>query len=184
LSRALVISALSALAAACVAEPVKVAEPDFDSRMRAVIRDQAQRDYAGECGRVSLPDNAIFPLELTGGGPPEYAVTFGRVLCESDGGRTTRFSGTGGPLMQFWIGSGGPPRIMLEQPMFGFSTGQARLIAYQHGSFCPDGTGPNMCRITYVWNDKERRLVAAEHRYFDGGEDPPPVEYDALQLPG
>lgn len=156
---------------------------DYDARMRAVIRDRAQQDHGEGCGTLALPDAAILPVEVTGGGLPEYAVTFGRALCSADGGATTRFSGTGGPLVQFWIGSGGPPRLLLEQNMFGFSPGDARLVAQQHGSFCPGGAGPNMCQVTYVWNEATRRLEAVEHRLFTGdGDEPPPVEYGGLQL--
>jgi hypothetical protein len=156
--------------------------PDFDAEIRRVIREQAQRDYASECGVLTVPDRAIIPLELTGGGLPEYAVTFGRVLCAADGGQSTRFQGTGGPLVQFWIGSGGPPRIMLEQTMHGFSVSDGRLVAQQHGGFCPGGAGPNVCVITYAWDERTRRLEVVERRFDENGSGLAPMQYGYDEL--
>lgn len=158
--------------------------PDYDAQMRAAIREQAQRDYGADCGVVSVPDRAINPVEVTGGGLSEYVVSFGRVLCQADGGPTTRWEGTGGDWLQFWSGSGGPPRIILEQSMYGFSVEPGRVIAQQHGTFCEDGAGPNLCLVTYLWNPQTRRLEIASRRYFDGPEDgtPSPVQYDGAKL--
>jgi hypothetical protein len=189
MSRALLFAGLTALTAACAAprsEPASPAtvvateaelRPAYDAEMRAFIRQQAQRDYGGECGAVTVPDRAIIPLELTGGGLPEYAVTFGRVLCAGDGGQSTRWQGTGGPLIQFWIGSGGPPRLMLEQTMHGFSVTGGKLVAQQHGGFCPGGAGPNVCVVTYGWDERTRRLEVQERRFDENGTGLAPMQY-------
>ena len=194
MSRALLFAALSLLLFGCAA-PVDVSQapttvvateaqmrPDFDAEMRRLIRDQAQRDYASECGVVTIPDRAIIPVELTGGGLPEYAVTFGRVECATDGGQSTRWQGTGGPLMQFWIGSGGPARIMLEQTMHGFSVVDGRLVAQQHGGFCPGGAGPNVCVVTYGWDDRTRRLEVLDRRFDENGTGLAPMQYGYDEL--
>jgi hypothetical protein len=188
------LAAAAAALAAC-ASPIEEAQapatvvaaeaelrPGFDAEMRRFIRDQAQRDYASECGVVTVPDRAIIPLELTGGGLPEYAVTFGRVLCAADGGQSTRWQGTGGPFVQFWIGSGGPARIILEQTMHGFSVVDGRLVAQQHGGFCPGGAGPNVCVITYAWDEQTRRLEVVERRFDEDGGSLAPMQYGYDQL--
>ncbi|HEX6860916.1 MAG TPA: hypothetical protein VF138_12055 [Caulobacteraceae bacterium] len=182
MSRALLLSLLLTSCAAPQAPARMVgteadARPNFDAEMRATIRDQAQRDYAAECGTVTVPDSAIIPLELTGGGLPEYAVTFGRVECAVDGGHSTRWQGTGGPFIQFWIGSGGPPRIMLEQTMHGFSVTDGGLVAQQHGGFCPGGAGPNVCVVTYRWDDRTRRLEVVSRVFDETGSGLAPMRY-------
>jgi len=189
-------AAVAALLSACAA-PVPQAQasatvvateaqtrPDVDGETRQAIRDRAQRDYGGECGTVTLPDRAFIPLELTGGGLPEYAVTFGRALCATDGGQSTRWQGTGGPLIQFWIGSGGPPRLMLEQTMHGFSVVNGRLVAQQHGGFCPGGAGPNVCVVTYGWDERTRRLEVIERRFDEDGNGLAPMQYGYRELTG
>lgn len=194
MSRALLLAALSLMLFGCSparADPkapttVVATEaqmrPNFDAEMREVIRDQAQRDYGGECGTVTVPDRAIIPLELTGGGPPEYAVSFGRVECAVDGGQSTRWQGTGGPLMQFWIGSGGPARIMLEQAMHGFSARDGELVARQHGGFCPGGAGPSVCVVTWRWDHLTRRLELGERTFDLNGSSLASAQYGYEEL--
>lgn len=194
MSRALLFAALSLLLFGCstayadanapttvVATEAEM-RPNYDAEMRQVIREQAQRDYGGECGTVTVPDSAIIPLELTGGGLPEYAVTFGKVECAVDGGRSTRWQGTGGPLMQFWTGSGGPARIMLEQTMHGFSAVEGGLVAQQHGGFCPGGAGPNVCVVTYGWDPNLRRLEVLDRRFDEDGSGLAPMQYGYEEL--
>jgi hypothetical protein len=189
MSRALLSAAVATVLAAC-ASPYDAAQapatvvateaqmrPHYDAEMREVIRAQAQRDYASECGTVTVPDRAIIPIEVTGGGLPEYAVTFGRVLCATDGGQSTRWQGTGGPFIQFWLGSGGPPRIMLEQTMHGFSVAGGQLIAQQHGGFCPGGAGPNVCVVTYRWDERTRRLEVVSRVFDEDGQGLSPMQY-------
>lgn len=133
--------------------------PDMND-VHAAIAAEAQRLYGGECGQVSVPERAITAVELTGGGHPEIAVLFSRVQCGADGGLTTRWQGTGGAMVQFWLASGGPPRMLLEHSMMGFSPADepAGLITHQHGGFCPEGAGPNICEVVYHWNDRDRAL--------------------------
>ena len=147
--------------------------PDFEAEITSVIRADAQRSYGPECGRVTVPDRAFIPVELTGGGLPEYAVTFGRVHCEATGGAGP-WTGTGGVMMQFWIGSGGPARLLLEHSMFGFTIEPERLVSLQHGAFCPGGAGPSMCLVSYAWNDKDRRLDVVARRFYEGDGNEPP----------
>jgi hypothetical protein len=167
-----IVLASAALLASCAAVPrgnpqapaiVVARESDQPEahlrRLKAVIRQDAATSYGAECGTLVVPDNAFIPVEITGGGLPELAVSFGRVRC---GLGATRFTGTGGVLMQFWIGSGGPVRLLLEQQMHGFTARGDGLVTMQHGGFCPDGAGPDQCRVTYRWNDKDRRLDVVE----------------------
>ena len=141
-------------------EPIPVwTEPGLDmNAIHAAIQTEAQRLYAGECGEVRVPERAIETIELTGGGAAEYAVFFSRVQCAADGGPTTRWQGTGGAVVQFWLASGGAPRLLLEHSMLGFSPTGNELITHQHGGFCPNGAGPNVCEVVYRWNGNDRRL--------------------------
>jgi hypothetical protein len=146
--------------------------PDMNT-VHAAIASEAQRLYGGECGEVRVPERAIEAVELTGGAHPEFAVFFSRVECRGDGGSTTRWQGTGGAMVQFWLASGGPPRLLLEHSMMGFSPADAfaGLITHQHGGFCPEGAGPNICEVIYRWNDRDRALeVASRTALEESGE--------------
>jgi hypothetical protein len=145
------------------------------ARLKAVIRQDAVTSYGAECGTIEVPDNAFIPVEITGGGLPEIAVTFGRVHC---GLGMNRFSGTGGVMMQFWIGSGGPVRLLLEKQMHGFTPAGTRLITMQHGAYCPGGAGPDQCRVIYQWNDQDRRLDVIERRLASTLNRTEPMTYD------
>jgi hypothetical protein len=143
--------------------PMPIADepaPDMNE-VHAAISSEAQRLYANECGEVRVPERAIETVELTGGGHAEYAVLFSRVQCAADGGATTRWQGTGGAVVQFWLASGGPPRLLLEHSMLGFSPAGDGLITHQHGAFCPGGAGPNICEVIYRWNGNDRTLEVA-----------------------
>jgi hypothetical protein len=134
-------------------------EPQLDmNEVHAAISSEAYRLYREECGEVRVPERAIEAIEITGGGNAEYAVLFSRVQCATDGGPTTRWQGTGGAVVQFWLASGGPPRLLLEHSMLGFSPTGDGLITHQHGAFCPGGAGPNVCEVIYRWNDRDRSL--------------------------
>ena len=148
-------------------------------KVRAAIRAEANRLYADECGSVQLPDRAFEPIEITGGGHPEYAVLFGRGLCVGDGG-SGRWQGSGGSLVQVWLASGGPPRMLLEHSMHGFSPGPRSFLSLQHGGFCPGGAGPGVCLVQYEWNDRDRSLEAVHRRFYDGSArlQPPRMSYD------
>ena len=147
--------------------------------VRATIRTEVQRLYADECGTVTLPDRAFEPIEITGGGLPEYAVLLGRGTCVRDGG-SGRWQGTGGSVVQLWLASGGPPRMLLEHSMHGFSVSPRGFLSLQHGGYCPGGAGPGMCLVSYQWNDQDRTLEVDHRRLFDyqhPGE-PPHMDYD------
>lgn len=180
------------LACGCDAPPrgdpdapaVRVATEPADTaahlaRMTDVIRRDAEISYGQECPRITIPDAALIPVEITGGGLPELAVTFGPVRC---GQALTRFSGTGGVMVQFWIGSGGPVRLLLEQQMHGFSPRGDSLVTMQHGSYCPGGGGPDQCRVTYRWNGDDRRLEVVERRLASSLGTVQPMDYDWERL--
>ena len=152
-------------------------------QVRAAIRAEAQRLYGEECGTVTLPDRAIVPVEVTGGGLPEYLVLFGRGICEVDGG-SGRWLGSGGAVVQFWLASGGPPRMLLEHQMHGFTTREDGLVSDQHGGFCPGGAGPSACLVFYRWNERDRTLEVVERRYYDGAtpEQPPRMQWGYEQI--
>jgi hypothetical protein len=152
-------------------------------RIRAAVRQEATRLYAGECGSVRIPDQAFEPIEITGGGLPEYAVLLGRGVCAGDGG-SGRWQGSGGSVVQVWLASGGPPRMLLEHQMHGFSPVPRGLLSLQHGGYCSGGAGPGMCLVQYEWNDRGRRLEVAHRRLYDDQHpgSPPRMgfEYEAI----
>lgn len=143
-------------------------------RMKAAIRRDAQASYGEECGTIAVPDHAFIPVEISGGGLPELAVSYGRVEC---GIGRTRFSGTGGVMVQFWIGSGGPVRLLLEHQMHGFTSEGDRLATLQHGAYCPGGAGPDACLVTYAWNGQDRRLDVVGRALVSQLSDVPEMRY-------
>jgi hypothetical protein len=145
------------------------------ARMKAVIRQDAVTSYGAACGTITIPEDAFIPIEVTGGGLPELAVPFGRVECAAG---ATCFSGTGGGLVQFWIGTGGPVRLLLEHQVHGFTPVHRRLVTMQHGGYCPGGAGPDQCRVTYQWNDQDRRLDVIERVLASSLEHMTPMAYD------
>ena len=134
--------------------------------VRATVRQEVRRLYADECDDVTLPDRAFEPIEITGGGLPEYAVLLGRGICARDGS-SGRWQGTGGTVVQVWLTSGGPPRMLLEHSMHGFSVSPRGFLSLQHGGYCPGGAGPGMCLVSYQWNDQDRALEVAHRRLYD-----------------
>jgi hypothetical protein len=138
------------------------------SLVRRAVRTEAQRLYGRDCGRVTIPDRAFLPVEITGANNPEFAVLFGRARCEKWGNSSQRWSGTGGPIVQFWYASDGPARMLLERTMMGFTPKPAGLVSVQHGTTCPGGAGPNPCVVTYRWNEKDRALEVTSRVFIDG----------------
>jgi hypothetical protein len=136
--------------------------------VRAAVRAEAQRLYGRDCGKVTIPDRAFVPVEITGADNPEYAVLFGRARCGNLGGTSQHWSGTGGPVVQFWFASDGPARMLLERAMHGFTPVAGGLRSLQHGTYCPGGAGPNPCLVTYRWNSKDRALEVVRRTFIDG----------------
>lgn len=149
------------------------------ARAKTVIRRDAVVSYADRCGRIEISDRAIIPIEVTGGGLPELAVTFGRIHCETG---LTVFSGTGGVMVQIWIIGGGPVRLLLEHQMHGFTPQPSGLLSAQHGGFCPDGAGPDQCLVAYRWNDKDRTLEVVERRLMSTLSAPPQMVFGWTEL--
>lgn len=136
--------------------------------VRAAVRAEAQRLYGRDCGKVTVPDRAFVAVEITGANNPEYAVLFGRAKCANWGGSSQRWSGTGGPMVQFWFASDGPARMLLERAMHGFTPTGSGLRSLQHGTYCPGGAGPNPCLVSYRWNEKDRALEVVRRTFIDG----------------
>jgi hypothetical protein len=63
--------------------------------------------FEAECGQVIVPDRAFIPMEISGGGMPEYAVTFGRAIGTGEGGATPGMGVTGAwkSLIAAWSAS-------------------------------------------------------------------------------
>jgi hypothetical protein len=130
-------------------------------RLEDAIRHDAATRYGAECGSILIPSTAFFPVEMTGGGATEVAVSFARVRC---GPILSRWTGTGGVVVQFWMDGLVGPRLLLEQQLHGFTPAGTRLITMQHGGFCPGGAGPDSCRVTYEWNERTQQLDVVDRQ--------------------
>lgn len=150
------------------------------SLVKTAVRAEAQRLYGRECGKVSIPDRAFIPIEVTGADNPEYAVSFGRVKCERWGGTSQYWNGTGGSVIQIWFDSADPARMLLEHNMQGFTPRRDGLLSMQHGGACPGGAGPNVCMVRYRWNEKDRTLEVQSRTFVDGAKvkHVPTMQYD------
>lgn len=159
-----------------------VRTPDlYLAQLKEMIRRHANLIYGPDCGRVSLPDAAFFPIEIGGGVAPELAVSFGYAGCGP--APNSFFRGTGGVMVQIWSGEGGRPQLLLEQAMHGFTPGDRRLVTVQHGGAC-GASGPDMCRVTYRWDEAGRRLETAERRTFSRLGERPEARYFGNLLMG
>ena len=149
--------------------------------VRDAVRAEVQRLYTLQCDKTDVPDRAFEPVEITGGGPPEYAVILPRGTCTFDGNITgNQWLGTGGGVVQIWYATGGPPRMLLEHSMHGFSVRPRGLLSLQHGGFCPGGAGPGTCLVQYEWNDRDLVLEPVHRRLYDDDHPgtPPTMNYD------
>ena len=68
--------------------------------------------------------------------------------------------------------------------MHGFSVIGGRPVAQQHGGFRPGGAGPNVCVVTYAWDDRTRRLEVLERRFDENGTGLAPMQYGYEALTG
>lgn len=136
---------------------------------KAVIRRHVALMYGAECsGAIELPDDAFLPVEITGFGMPELAVSLALARC---GESASTFTGTGGVHMLFWRIEDGRATLLLDQSMHGFTPASPYLVTMQHGGFCPGGAGPLMCRVVYRWDTLGSRLET-EDRHLLGDERP------------
>jgi hypothetical protein len=144
------------------ARPARGGQDQF-GRMKAAIRAHAEISFGPICaegglpGKLTLPDSAFFPIEITGGFPPELAVSIGQARC--GGRRSSLFMGSAGQVIQFWT-EPEHPTILFEEAMHGFTPRGDKLIVYLHGGYCPDGMGTDQCRVTYQWDGQ--RFETAE----------------------
>ena len=135
------------------------------SSVKSAVRAEVNRLYERDCGSISLPERAFIPIEITGANNPEYAVLLGRATCAR---QAQRWSGTGGAMVQFWYASDGPPRMLIERMVRGFTPERDGIDLLQHGTYCPGGAGPNVCLVAYRWHEKERALYPVERTFIDG----------------
>src|SRR5690349_13234984 len=66
-------------------------------RVMDAARAELRRREGMHCGQLTVPDEAFVPVELTGGGDPEYAVFLSHAECDR---ALTYFTGTGGGVIQ------------------------------------------------------------------------------------
>jgi len=134
--------------------------------VKAAVRAEVARLYRRECGSVSVPDRAFVSIEITGANNPEYAVLLGRATCER---WPQLWEGTGGAMVQFWYASDGPPRMLMERMIRGFTPKPNGIDLLQHGTFCPGGAGPNVCLVAYRWHEKDRALYPVKRTFITKG---------------
>lgn len=136
------------------------------SSVKAAVRAEAQRLYGRDCGKVTVPDQAFIPIEITGANNPEYAVLLGRSQCSR---QPQLWEGTGGAMVQFWYASDGPPRMIMERMVRGFTPRTDGIDLLQHGTYCPNGAGPNVCLVAYRWHEKDRALYPVKRTFITKG---------------
>ena len=146
--------------------------------VREAARDEANRRFRNNCGTVTIPDGAFVPVEVTGGGYPEYAVFFGRARCDATG-LNTDFASAGDGLVQIWSASSNVPELLFNHAMRGFTPRKSGLVSFQHGAFCDGGVGAQTCVVTYGWRGPADGLEVQSRRLFGpGGQgSPPPMRY-------
>jgi len=154
--------------------------------VRQAARAEANRIWGHDCGTVTIPDSAFIPVEITGGGSPEYAVLFSHATC--DGPRSSSyFTGTGGGKVQFWSAFQDAPRLLFEHQLEGFTPTGDGFVSVQHGGYCPGGAGPGACLVTYKWSGTEDGFQVQSRRLYDYQHpgQPPEMRYDwNYPLPG
>ena len=136
--------------------------------IRQAAQEDASRRFRPSCGIVTIPDSAFVPVEVTGGGHPEYAVIFGAARCGATG-TSTPFSSAGDALIQIWSASGDVPELLLNHAMRGFTPTGTGLVSFQHGGFCDDGVGAQTCVVTYGWRGPADGLEVRSRRLFGPG---------------
>lgn len=150
-------------------------------RMKRLIRQDAEISYGDLCGTIEIPDKAFIPVEVTGGGPTEVALSLARAKCAAG---ASLFSGSGGDLLQIWSGSGGPVRLLFEEPAMGFTPlPDGGLTVLQHGAFC-GRSGPEACVSTYRWRGVGNRLELSERHSPGPSDTGPQMEYGPNDLAG
>jgi hypothetical protein len=121
-----------------------------------------------ECSKVAIPDSAFVPIEVTGGGEPEYAVFFAHATCDVHGEPSaSAFIGSGGGKIQIWSASAGSPRLLFDHSMHGFTPTPSGFVSVQHGGFCLGGAGPGVCVVSYEWNAPSNRFEVRGRRLYD-----------------
>ena len=131
-------------------------------------RREADRRFGKACRTVTIPDAAFAPVEVTGGGDPEYAVFLGGARCETVGA-STYFSSTGDGPIQIWSASGDEPMLLLHHSMRGFTPTGNGLVSFQHGAFCDGGVGAQTCVVSYTWRGPEDSLEVSSRRLLGPG---------------
>ena len=146
-------------------------------RVMDAARGELRRREAANCKELVIPDEAFVPVELTGGGDPEYAVFLSHARCD---GAASYFTGTGGGEIQVWSASGDAPMLLLKHSMHGFTPTKDGFLSFQHGAFCNNAPGVSLCLVTYRWKGPEDGFEVTSRRLYDDahGGTPPPIAYD------
>lgn len=133
-------------------------------KVMAAARAELRRREGKHCQQLTIPDGAFVPVEVTGGGDPEYAVFLSHARCD---GALTYFTGTGGGVVQIWSAGGGAPILRMHHSMHGFTPTRGGLMSVQHGAYCPGGAGPGMCVVNYVWRGPDDGFEVRSRRLYD-----------------
>lgn len=144
--------------------------------VRAAARAELRRREGMHCKELVIPAEAFVPVEVTGGGDPEYALFLSQARCD---GAASYFTGTGGGVIQIWSASGDAPILLMHHSMHGFTPTGNGLVSVQHGGYCSGGAGPGMCVVTYDWRGPEDGFEVRSRRLYDyqhPGE-PPAIAY-------
>ena len=146
-------------------------------RVMDAARAELRRREGGNCKELILPDEAFVPVEVTGGGDPEYAVFFSHARCD---GAASYFTGTGGGLIQIWSANGDVPILLMNHSMHGFSPTKDGFLSFQHGAFCDNAPGVSLCLVTYQWKGSEDGFEVRARRLYDDAHPgtPPTIAYD------
>jgi len=146
-------------------------------RVMDAARAELRVREAANCKQLVIPDEAFVPVEVTGGGDPEYAVFLSHARCD---GAASYFTGTGGGEIQIWSASGDVPMLLLKHSMHGFTPIKEGLLSFQHGAFCDNAPGVSLCLVTYRWKGPEDGFEVTSRRLYDDAHPgtPPPIAYD------
>jgi hypothetical protein len=153
-------------------------------RVMDAARAELRRREGMHCKVLTIPDEAFVPVEVTGGGDPEYAVILSHARCDDS---LSYFTGTGGSMVQIWAADGDAPTLLMHHMMRGFTPTAKGLISFQHGSFCNNAPGVSLCVVRYDWDNPQDGFQIRSRRLYDDAHPgtPPAIAYDwNYPLPG
>lgn len=131
----------------------------LDARRRQIaghVRRLARAAPGGrQCAAIELPASAFLPVEITGDGTPELAVSLSQLGCPRGA-----FGDADGGVVQFWSIAGRSARLILEQRIAGFTPAERSLVTLQHGAGCAPVAAVR-CLVTFQWDPKARVMQVA-----------------------